>query len=153
MNRKFKFNLIDFSIILLSLAIIFSVIFWDDIRAKFILEEKEIEYSFQINNVTEDMLSTLSVNDKMFFEDNSSAGVIASFEFQKEIASIISEDGTRCSYETDFYCVKGKAKVKAIEKENGFYISAEYFTVPGKVFNVRTEKAEFTIQIKEIQPK
>ena len=153
MNKKFKFNLIDFSIILLSLSIILSVIFWEDIRAKFILKEKEIEYSFQINNVTEEMLSTLSVNDKLFFEDNSNAGIILSFEFQKEIASIISEDGTRCSYETDLYCVKGKAKVNAVEKENGFYISAEYFTIPGKVFNVKTEKAEFSILIKEIQPK
>lgn len=153
MNKKFKFNLIDFSIILLAIIIIFGVIFWDDIRAKFVLEEKEIEYSFQINNVTEEMLSSLSINDKFFFENNSNAGTVLMFEYEKEIATLVSEDGTRCSYETDLYCVKGKAKAKGKEKENGFYISAEYFIVPGKIFNVKTEKTGFSIEIKDIQIK
>ena len=151
MNKKIRFNVLDFSIVLLSVLSILAIVFWNDIRVAFMYEEVDAEYTFLATGVTEEMLVYLTVGeDFVFSEDGKKAGTITYVESEKELSRITLVDGTNKTYEGDTYIVKGRAAVKGCKKENGFYISDKYFTVAGKKFKVETSKVNIEIEISEI---
>ncbi len=151
MSKKTKFNVLDFVIVLVSILSILFVVFWKDIRVKFLYEEKNIQYTFEASGITEEELSSLKIGDKLIFsEDSNSAGTITSIESEKEVLSITLIDGTQKSYEADTYTIKCKASASGIKKEHGFYIDNKYFIVPGKAFHVETPKLSMEIQITEL---
>lgn len=151
MNKKNKFNVLDFVIIIFSLLSIFSIVFWEDIRINFLYEEKNIEYSFIARGITEEEFNALVVGDKIFFSaDEKDAGQLTSFNGEKETLPIVLVDGSVKSYIADTYTVSGRVIATCIEKENGFYIEDKYFIVPGKKFNVETSKISFEIEISDL---
>jgi hypothetical protein len=151
MNKKIKFNVLDFSIILLSVLSVLAFIFWNDIRTRFMYEEKEAEYAFVARGVTEEALNSLKIGDEVkFLNSRENAGKIISFEYEKEILSVILVDGSRKTYEGDTYVLTGKISARGREKENGFYVSDEYFIVPGKKFSLSTSKVNVDVEITEI---
>ncbi len=152
MNKKIKFNVLDFVIILLSILVILSVVFWNDIRLNFIQDERTAEYTFTVNGITEEVLSAIKVEDKVFVsEDGTEAGTIKSIESKKETLSVELTDGSSKYYEADTYTVSGKITVKGVIKENGFYIGDKYFVVSGKRFNVYTSRINMNIEVDEIK--
>lgn len=151
MNKKNKFNVLDFVIIIFSLLSLFSIIFWEDIRINFLYEEKNIEYSFIARGVTKEEFNSLVVGDEIFFSaDEKDAGRLTSFSGEKETLPVVLVDGSVKKYEADTYTVSGSVVANGIEKENGIYIEDEYFMVPGKKFNVETSKISIEIEIVDL---
>ncbi len=133
--KKMKFNILDFSIILLSIIIIAMAIFWDDIRTEFIYKEKTVEYIFKATEITDEMYNTVFDFNKLTFSGSDiSAGSISKIKYDESKLEL-----------------KGAVVVKGREKENGFYISGEYFVVPGKKFIVENSAMVFEIEIISIE--
>ena len=151
MNKRIKFNILDFCIILFAILLIFASLFWKDIRGKFILNEKNAEYSFVVKGLTEETVKSVSIGDNFYFsEDGTYAGKIDSVEYEREIHYVSLIDGSNVEYESDLYTLSGKVKITGKEKENGFYIGEKYFTVPGKKFYLETDSVELIIEITRI---
>lgn len=149
MSKKIKFNVLDFVIILFSVLAILSALFWNDIRAEFVFDEKTVEYTFCISGLSEEMLSSIKVDDNLYFAENGkSAGTILSLKSEKSAGFVV---GTVKAYEIDTYTVIGTAEAKGRQRENGFYINDEYFIVNGKYFDVETSKVSVKLQITDIK--
>ncbi len=154
MNKNIKFNVLDFTIILFSALILLSVIFWNNIRSELFYEEKKAEYTFIATGLTEEMILSISENDKLFFDNSEkSSGTLKSYQYEKEILPITLIDGTVKYYEAETYALSGTVSAEGVKKENGFYINGDYFIVAGKKFNANTSKISFNIEISNLNIK
>ncbi len=152
MNKKIKFNILDFCIILFAILLIFATLFWKDIRAKFFVNDKNAEYSFVVTGLSKEAAQSVLIGDSLYFsEDGTYAGEINSVETEREMRFVSLVDGSVVEYESDFYTIKGKVNIKGKEKQNGFYIDDKYFTVPGKRFSLETDSVEFIVEITRIE--
>lgn len=152
MNKKIKFNVLDFAIVLLSVLIVLSVAFWDELSMNFIHEKKSVECSFIATGLTEEMVLAFNKQEKVFFSENGvKFGKIIDFQNEREQLSVTLVDGSSKSYIADTYTIKGKMIVDCVEKENGLYIDGKYFIVSGKKFDVSTSKINMEIEITDVE--
>lgn len=154
MNKNIKFNVLDFTIILFSVLILLSVIFWNNIRSELFYEEKNAEFTFVAKGLTEEMILSISENEKLFFDDSEkSSGTLKSYQYTKEILPMTLIDGTVKYYEAETYTLTGTVSTEGVKKENGFYINGDHFIVSGKKFNTNTAKISFNMEISNLNIK
>ena len=152
MDKKIKFNVIDFAIILFVILSIFATIFWKDIRNNFKLNEKSVEYTFTARGVTEEELNSIAVEDKLYFsKDETYAGTIKSVTAEKEMITVALADGSLKTYEGDSYVVQFSVSSVGKQGENGFYLGNTYFTVPGKTFSFETDTVTLNAEITSVK--
>lgn|GEM_PF-1570336 len=153
-NRKYKigFSVLDVFLLVLATVCILSFVFRDQVRGFLSGEEGvEVEYTFLIQNASDQARNTPEVGEEMIHsEDLSSLGVVT------QVAAAEKEYHGSCDEEDeDIIKVKTltcKASTKAKLSERG-YVAGNALIKQGAELKVETESASFTMVIIAISEK
>ena len=144
MGRKIGFSVVDLILLILAFSCIISAVFQTQIRAFFGAEEGvKIEYTFLIENVTEEARNHPVAGEELILAENlASFGVLTSVEEKKSIFQSIENP----EEQIEILILTCRAAVTAKETEAGFEV-AGFRVKPGIQFSVQTPTASFVMLI------
>ena len=146
-----KFNVIDFLIIIVILAIIVSVVFRRNLFDKFNTEEDTITYTLKIENTTQDTFDFLDVGGSVYVDGDVWAGTITDKSKENAIVYDTSETGEikKVVFEDriDIYL---EVEALGVVDEQGKKLNGKYFIAAGKTMTCRTDKIEFSAEVRDV---
>lgn len=147
MTRKIKkskigFSVIDLVLLTLAVACVLSVVFRDQLRSFLGEEEKtEIEYTFLIENVTEEAKNHPVAGEEVILAaEKIPFGTITSVSENLSVYQSLDNEDDK----VEILTLTCKAKVRATKTENGYYVSSAAVK-PGAEISVETESASFVM--------
>ena len=166
-KAKAHFNIIDATIIVLVLAVIFGIVFRSHIIDMLWAQSKTDDYvvSFSIENIRYSTPSYLSVGDEVYFDEGS--GLLGTLVSESENVNALnitpaSEHFTDANgnivevfYPDEESRVDTKGRIQCrgyYGEDGGFSVEGRHYIAPGQSIKVRTELVTVTINITSIDP-
>ncbi len=148
-NRKIGFSVIDLVLLTLAVACVLSVVFQDQLRSFLGEEEKtEIEYTFLIENVTDEARNHPVAGEKLILADEKIPfGTISSVSENLSVYQSLDNEDDK----VEILTLTCKAKVQATGTETGYYVSTTAVK-PGAEICVETESASFVMIVTMVKP-
>ena len=143
-QTKWGFSVVDMILLVLAAALLFSVVFRDQIRSFLSAQEKvQIEYTFLVENVTEEAKNNPKKGENLVLSEKQIVlgEIVGITETKKEYQSV-SDPEEKTSVIT-YTC---KANVFARSTERGYEVQG-VFVKPGAEFAVETETASFSMVV------
>ncbi len=148
-KSKFGFSVVDLILLTLAVACVLSVVFQNQIRAFLGEEEKvELEYTFLIENVTEEAKNHPVAGEELLLADERiSFGSITSITENRSVyQSLDNADDT-----VEILTLTCKAKVRATKTEAGYYVSSTAVKA-GAEISAETDSASFMMILTMVKP-
>lgn len=148
-KRRIGFSVVDLVLLTLAVACVLSVVFQDQLRAFLGEEEKtEIEYTFLIENVTDEARNHAVAGEEVILADEKIPfGIISSVSENLSVYQSLDNEDDK----VEILTLTCKAKVQATKTETGYYVSSTAVK-PGAEISVETESASFVMIVTMVKP-
>lgn len=155
--NKFRFNSIDFLILIAIVAAIFSVVYRSGLKDSIVAirSNETIVYSLKINNVQKESFDMINIEDSIFNQtDDKNIGKIVGKESQDAESYIVLSNGaikkTKIPDRVDIYLtVEASGRIT----DEGCMIGGNYFIAAGKYVSAYTNKVSFNFEVIEADKK
>ncbi len=152
-EKKTRFNMIDFIIIVVILAGIIVTVFRGAIldRLSFGVSSDSARITFYAENLTAGEVASLAEKDEFSLSDKT-LGTLKSFNSQAQKVNVLSSDGKTFvrAEDENLYTVIGEMEISGENTENGFFFDSDVYIGVGKVLNIESKKCDISIVITKI---
>ena len=154
-QKKIRFNIIDFLLIVLILLSVSALVFRPMVLEKLgkLTANDTVVVSFCADQLTEDEYNVLAQGDQLVLNGDS-FGELLSFSVQpyKTLQLIESDVDSEHPFfsevvEPNLYTVKGQIRLTGKQREDGFYVSGDLQVGVGSIVKVESDSYILTLQI------
>ena len=152
-SKKISFSVIDFTIIIVILALLVGIIARYDVVDKLFSKTSLVEarVKFVAEAITPEEASAFNENNK-FYIDGEQFGVLTAVTPQKAIMYRENAQGALVSYEHETLIdLKGDFTCKVMKSDSGYLLGGVRYIAAGSVFTVRANGVAVKITIISIE--
>ena len=154
-NKKIKFNIIDFIIVLAVIGVVLAVFLRGGLVDKFTESKQIIEYTVKISDIQKESFDLIEVGSNIYCNDDDSImGVVKSKTSQPATMYIVLADGEIAkTTQPDRIDVFLTIEAEGTVDEEGCRIGGTYFIACGKNVSCYMDKVYFNIEVTEAHEK
>lgn len=156
-KKKFKFNLIDFMIVIAVIAVIVVIAFRSGAVDSFTntAKGKTIAYEIKVGDVQKESYNYINVGDKIYSEETDAyLGTVVDKVSEPAKAYIVTTEGKIVKTEqpgrVDIYLT---VEAKGTVDEGGCKIDGKFFVAAGKYFSCYTDNIYFNVEVRDAYEK
>ena len=152
-EKKVRFNLIDFIIVIVVIACIVGTVFRATILEKlsFASNSDTATVMFYAENLTSEELASISIGEELSL-DGETFGVIKDYASFAQTVVVPTPDGASFTQAVDnnLFTITGELEIRGDNTESGFFFGSDIHIGVGKVLSLDGEKCNISIVITKI---
>lgn len=148
-NKRIRFSIIDFVILLIVVALTVGVIVRYDLVSKLLTKTTLIDakVTFTAESLSGAQLNALKEGTQ-FYSDGDLFGTLHTVSSDKTLIYTENSDGTLGFTESDeLFDVNGSFLIKVVKTDNGYLIDGKHYIAPGSQFEIKANGAAICITI------
>lgn len=153
-NRRTRFSIIDFVIILMLLACIVGAVMRYNIAESLFSKTvtQEMTVNFIAEALTENKVSAFNEN-AVFYSGNDSFGKLISVNSSPAIGYYENAEGIYTEYEKEgLYDISGSFVCELVRSDSGYLLNGKTYIAPGSVFTLKSGGAAVSVLITALEP-
>ena len=156
-NKKIRFNVIDFLILLVIIIAVVSIVFRSGLKDSVIgaRSNQTIEFTVRINNVQKDTFSIIQIDDVVYAQkDDAALGKITAKNYRPAETYIALDSGEiKKTYIPDRYDIFLTIEGKGSSTKEGNMINGNFFVASGRYISAYTNDVSFNFEVTDAKAK
>ena len=150
-NRKLKFNIIDFLIILIVIGVALIFVFRSNMVNSFTSAPQTISYTVRISDVQKESFDLVEVGSTLYCNDDDSIlGTIKGKRFEEaSMYTVLANGDIVKTYQPDRIDIYLEVEASGTVDEDGCMIDGTYFIASGKMISCYVDKLYFNVEVRD----